>query len=345
MKLIAGLQSMIRKLLAALAFMVLVVLGLSQAPVNAQSTTNQASYNFEFLDLQNNYQLLSTYPQGRSAEIVVASQNADVRNLLPISLVITINGKVSSRGTISNNPQSNCRGADGCSIKGPNITSLSENDSFKLTATDKDGNLVATHTQGSQPQAKTPVSQSTQKTEPLSNTNQVTTQVITYTWWLPLIFGLMWLGLWGFVGRQWWNLGFWNFRWPRPVWFFMPLFMMVPWLFWGLFGLFNIWWPWNNGWWFLAWGLGLGSLGAWLFYGWWWRRKKLAVFKWPGFLWYLIPLFWFVPWFLWWPFNWLGWGGGWFWAWWWMFPWSFWLPWWIIVYKEKEIWLWNKIRG
>src|SRR3989344_5355769 len=239
MKLATGLQSMIRKLLAALTFVMVAMLGFGQAPVQAQNTAEQASYNFEFLDLQNNYQLLSTYPQGKSAEIVVASQNADVRNLLPISLVITINGKVSSRGTISNNPQSNCRGADGCSIKGPNIASLSENDSFKLTATDKDGNLVATHTQGSQPQAQTPVSQSTNKTEPLSSAKQVTTQAITYTWWLPLIFGLMWIGLWGV-------------------------------------------------------------------------RNKLAVFKWPGFLWYLIPLFWFVPWFLWWPFNWLVWGGGWF---------------------------------
>ncbi len=330
---------MIRRTLVSLILVVLGVVGLSQATAHAQ-----AAYNFEFLDPQNNRQPLPAYPQGKPAEIVVASQNTDVRNLLPITLVITVNGKVHAHGTIPNNPQTYCRGPDGCSIRGPNIPSLSQNDSFILTAKDKDGNLLATYTQGGQHQAQTAINQTNKKAGPLNSTKLVTTQVTTYTWWLPIIFGLMWVGVWGFVGRQWWNLGFWNFKWPNPVWFFMPLFLIIPWLFWGLFGLFNIWWPWNNGWWFLAWGLGLGSFGAWLFYGWWWRRKKRMSFKWPRFVWFLIPLFWFVPWFLWWPFNWLVWGGGWFWFWWSWFPWVFWLPWWIIVYKEKEIWLWNEFR-
>ncbi len=334
---------MLRRILVSLVLTVLGMVGLAQASAQAQTNAGQSNYNFEFLDPQNNRQPLPAYPPGKQAEIVVASKSVDVRKLLPISLVVTVNGKTYAHGTIPNNPQSYCRGPDGCSIRGPNIPSLSQNDSFVLTATDKDGNVLATYTQGSQHQAQTPVNQVTNKTEPPAITQHATDQQ-TYWWWLPLTFGLIWLGVWAFIGCQWWILHFWNFRWPNPVWFFMPLFLMVPWLFWGLFGLFNIWWVWR-GWWYLAWGLGLGFLGAWLFYGWWWRRRKLVIFRWPRFVWYFIPLFWFIPWFLWWPFNWLVWGGGWFLVWWWMFPWIFWLPWWLIVYKEKEIWLWRAFRG
>ncbi len=329
---------MIRKLLAALVLAALAVLAVGQIPTSAQSTTSQAPFNFEFLDIANNYTGLSDYPSGKRAEIVVASQNVDVRRLLPISLQILLGGKSVWTGTIPNNPATNCRGADGCSVEGPVISNTDQK--IEITAKDRNNNLLASHSQGATPQQKVP-----------QNNSYATTTVATpktyssstnYFWWLGIFFGLMWTGIWWFVGRQWWNLGFWNFKWPNPVWFFVPLFMAVPWLAWGSLGLFNIWWPWN-GWWMLAWLGGLGSFGIWLYCGWRWKRRGRLIFKWPRFVWFLIPLFWFVPWFLWWPFNWLAWGG-WFWAWWWMFPWAFWLPWWIVVYKEKEIWLWNTLK-
>lgn len=307
-----------------------------------------AGYNFEFYDY-NTEATTSTFPFSHQSEVIVASQTQDVRNQLPINLILSLNGKQIWRAIIPNDVQTNCRGANGCSLRGPLINDPGANTNVALTATGKNGQLLATYTRNATQQTPSYTYQTTTKTtKPDTHkgflADSSTWWGISYWWWFGMFFGLMWIGLWWFVGQQWWRLGFWNFRWPNPVWFFMPVFWFVPWFGLGLFGLLQLKFPWI-GWWWLAFIFGWGGVLGWLYYGWFWKKQKKLIWRWPHMVWFLFPLLWFIPWFLWWPFGgWnLWWTGG-FWGWWWTFPWGFWLPWWIVVYKEKEIWLWGQIK-
>lgn len=97
---------------------------------------------------------------------------------------------------------------------------------------------------------------------------------------------------------------------------------------------------WIIWWWWIGFIVGWVWFFVWIFIGWQWWRLKFWVFVWPKPWWFFIPLLWFIPWVFLGISNWLVWWIPWIWFW-WIFPWAFWVPWWIIVFKEKEIWLWR----
>lgn len=99
---------------------------------------------------------------------------------------------------------------------------------------------------------------------------------------------------------------------------------------------------WIIWWWWIGFIIGWLWFFVWLFFGWQCWNLKFWVFVFPRPWWFFLPLIWFVPWIVWGIVNWLVWWQPWVWVW-WIFPWAFWLPWWIIIFKEKEIWLWRKI--
>jgi len=100
---------------------------------------------------------------------------------------------------------------------------------------------------------------------------------------------------------------------------------------------------WIKLWWWIGFILGLLGFFVWLSFGWQLWRRRFWVFAFPRPWWFFTPLIWFVPWMVWGIINRLVWWQPWVWVW-WIFPWAFWLPWWITVFKEKEIWLSQKIH-
>jgi len=100
---------------------------------------------------------------------------------------------------------------------------------------------------------------------------------------------------------------------------------------------------WIIWWWWIGFIIGWLWFFVWLFFGWQLWKRRFWVFAFPRPWWFYTPLIWFVPWMVWGIVNWLVWWQFWVWVW-WIFPWAFWMPWWIIVFKEKEIWLSQKIK-
>ena len=263
---------MIRRLLAASAFAVLAIVVFIQAPTsaqisapsNTQSDTSQAAYNFEFFNFQTN-QTVAALPFGHSNEVIVASQTQDVRNQLPINLSLKIDGSEKWSSTIPNNPTQTCRGATGCSTRGPVISDPGTDSYVELIAKGKNGQSLATYTRG------TPPSSTSETTTPKQQTNQSATNSNPsnnwWQWWWTVGFwvGVLWFFLWIFVGWQWAKFKFWGFGWPWPWWFWIPLIWFIPWL-------IIAWWWWLDWWLWWAW---LWWLFPWVFWLFWW----VVIFK------------------------------------------------------------------
>ncbi len=104
-------------------------------------TTPSKTGFFEFIDLSTGQKV--DYISGIKPHIIVATNgDPDVRNLLPIRLELKVNGDSVWNGKIEGDPSVVCRGATGCSIDGPNVTT--DFNSIILTAYDKNGQAVAT---------------------------------------------------------------------------------------------------------------------------------------------------------------------------------------------------------
>lgn len=253
---------MIRKFAAALVSAVLFILMFGQTSQAAES-----SYSFEFYDFQSrNY--TTSFPFGRTNEVIVASQTQDVRNQLPISLSLKIDSTERWTGTIANNPTQNCRGATGCSTRGPTVSDTHANSFFELTATGKDGQSLATYTTGTPPSQATAEPTATNQTTNQSNVttvNQPDNNWWQWWWAAGFIVGILWFFLWIFVGWQWVRRRFWGFGWPWPWWFWIPMIWFIPWLIIG--------WVWWLDWW--LWWAWLWWLFPWAFWWLWW----LVIFK------------------------------------------------------------------
>lgn len=117
------------------------------------SVSASSHIRFEFLNLEN-YQQEESFPFNTRNEIIVASDDFDIRTLLPIELRFRY-GQKALRGTIPENPQEFCRGPTGCSREGPNIAEPQDG-YFELTAIDKDGNVIASYRRGTPPVAPSP---------------------------------------------------------------------------------------------------------------------------------------------------------------------------------------------
>lgn len=102
---------------------------------------------FEFLDINNDYQSVSTLPFGHRVHFIVASNSIDVRFQLPITISVTVDGSQVFINTIANDPEYNCRGPDGCSTDGPIIDNSWSGKSIVVTATNKDGVIIARYAQ------------------------------------------------------------------------------------------------------------------------------------------------------------------------------------------------------
>src|SRR3990167_990550 len=119
-------------------------------PISAHASSH---ISFEFINLQNNQQE-ETFPLNTPNEIIVASDDVDIRTLLPIQLKIQFDTK-SLEMTIPENPQQFCRGPTGCSREGP-IIPQSEGGFVEITAFDKEGNTIATYQTGTPPETPSP---------------------------------------------------------------------------------------------------------------------------------------------------------------------------------------------
>lgn len=95
--------------------------------------------NFEFLDVDNNYSPVSTFPLGRRTHIVVNSPGA--QDARPITVVARVNGEQVWEGKIEAG-QPNCADDNRCSLDGPDpsITSAWEGE-VEIEARDELGNL------------------------------------------------------------------------------------------------------------------------------------------------------------------------------------------------------------
>lgn len=117
------------------------------APVPKTQVTPKASW--EFLRLDQNYEKTSTLKLDNvPIHLVVASDgNPDVRNFLPISIVLKVDGKEEFKTTISGDPKLVCRDATGCSIDGPVMKPEWKNKPIELSAFGKDGTLLVRWTE------------------------------------------------------------------------------------------------------------------------------------------------------------------------------------------------------
>ena len=266
---------MIRKLLAAPVLMVLAFLAfgnsLTSAQTAVQNATSQAAYNFEFFDFQTNASV-TAFPFGRTNEIIIASQTQDVRNQLPINLSLKIDGNEKWTATIVNNPTQTCRGATGCSTRGPIVSDPGTSSYVELTAQVSGGQTLATYTRGTLPASTSKTATTNQPlSQPLSTKAQSDTipnlnNSWFQRWWLVGFWvGILWLFPWIFVGRQWAKLKFWGFGWPWPWWFWIPFIWFIPWLI--------IAWQWWLDWW--VWWIWIWWLFPWIFWLFWW----VVVFK------------------------------------------------------------------
>ncbi len=249
----------------------------------------QPAYFFQFLDFQTN-NLVQSFPFGHPNEVIVANETQDVRNQLPINLALKIDGQEKWKATIANNPSQNCRGANGCSTRGPVLDDPGTNAFVELTAKGKDGQTLTSYTRGTRPTntavtttpptSRTPTTTTNQATTATTNTSTTNRSVVTTTtsptyqtdnnwwqqWWqLGFWIGIFWLFPWIFVGWQWGKLRFWGFGWPWPWWFWIPLFWFIPWLIVGWVWWLE-WWLWWMWWWWLF---------PWVFWWFWW----IIIFK------------------------------------------------------------------
>lgn len=110
---------------------------------------------FEFFNYQTNA-IQSDIPLNTRYETIVATKdpNEDIRNRLPIEITYSMDGS-GTTDTIPNNPQKLCRGADGCSIPGIEITNADPNNPPKviISAKDKDGLAIASYSNTGQSQS------------------------------------------------------------------------------------------------------------------------------------------------------------------------------------------------
>ena len=197
-----------------------------------------STFKFEFYNFETG-KTVSAFPFGHQNEVIVASSSQDVRGQLPIDLSLKINGQEVWSATIPNDPHQSCRGADGCSTRGPIVNDPGQSAPVELTAAGRDGKTIATYASGTvaQPQG-----------------DQQTSWIWFNSWWYVGFFvGILWLGIWVFVGWQWWRFKYWVFDWPYPWWYFLPFIWFIPWLFLAIFwwGVWWVWWGWI--WWIFPW--------------------------------------------------------------------------------------------
>lgn len=306
-----------------------------------------ADFYFEFYNYETG-QYQSTFPFGHQNEVIVASQSQDVRQQLPIDLIFRGNNQEVWKSTIPNDPQRNCRGADGCSVPGPVLPNPGESVPIEIVAMNLSGQPLATYTTGVTTQDQT----GTEEQQTPTTNNQLTKLPTTpathrnpyawyQSWWyVGLLVGLLWWGIWTFVGWQWWRLRFWSFVWPAGWnwwggWFWAPFGWWGGWFLWPF--LYFFFWP--SWWWLWIPWLGWTGFGVWK---WGWFRSYWIP-RVPKPWWYWTPFAWFIPWLFLGLFGWGGWGFWWSWIW-WISPWTFWVWWWLIVFKEKEIWMWGEFK-
>lgn len=105
--------------------------------------------SWEFLNTSDGYtKVASIKLANQGVHFIVASNgNPDVRTLLPITLVLKVDGKVEWTGKIDGDPKLVCRDQTGCSVDGPTMKSEWKDKSINLTATSGGGQVLATYTE------------------------------------------------------------------------------------------------------------------------------------------------------------------------------------------------------
>src|SRR3989344_2482763 len=131
----------------------LLIIGLVPIFIWVNSALASSHIKFEFVNLESSQQE-EVFPINTPNEIIVASNDVDMRTLLPIELRFRY-GTNSISTTIPDNPQQFCRGPTGCSREGP-IIPQPEGGFVEITAIDKDGNTIAHYQTGTPPETPSP---------------------------------------------------------------------------------------------------------------------------------------------------------------------------------------------
>ncbi len=88
----------------------------------AVMNASEKGLSAELLNLDNNYAPSEGLPYGSRSHVVVASNGTpDVRTLLPLALRLDVDGATVWEGKIEGDPSVVCRGANGCSVDGPQV--------------------------------------------------------------------------------------------------------------------------------------------------------------------------------------------------------------------------------
>ena len=120
-------------------------------PISAHASSH---ISFEFINLESSQQEES-FPVGVRNEVIVASDDVDMRTLLPIELQFQYDTK-DLKTTIPADPQQFCRGPTGCSTREGPIIDQPEGGYLAITAVDKDGNILVHYQTGTPPETPSP---------------------------------------------------------------------------------------------------------------------------------------------------------------------------------------------
>lgn len=255
-------------------------------------------FRWEFFDFSSG-QTTTEFPLDRQVELILASDDADVRQALPITFQVRVNGRKVYEQTASD-PRRQCRGPTGCSVPGPPPNVAGPTDKVEIVALDRNGNELSRSTRApaavESPSPAAPSGVTIPETIERPSTIPAEFPVCWWCWGLKLLFVafLVCILIHYVIKTEWWD---WWILWFIlifiwiPIWlawffFFAPWWWWIPQLIWfPLIGYLAFRWmrlPWWRPW------MG-GAIGGW------WVLIALGLLVWKLQWWWLLPVLW-VPW-------------------------------------------------
>lgn len=106
-----------------------------------------AQINVQLFTLEENTRQIATFPFGGKYVIALVSETEDLTKLLPITVRVR-HSRVDAQDRIPADPPKYCKDIHVCALQGPVIMPKGDDTAIEITAKDKDGNLIATFSQG-----------------------------------------------------------------------------------------------------------------------------------------------------------------------------------------------------
>lgn len=111
------------------------------------SFTYATSVELQLFNLDENAQQVTEFPYGQKYVIALVSETEDLTKLLPITVRVR-HSRVDAQDRIPADPEKYCKDIHVCALQGPVIMPKGQDTAIEITAKDKDGNLIATFSQG-----------------------------------------------------------------------------------------------------------------------------------------------------------------------------------------------------